>query len=206
MNYTQLLEAVKATVQNYEDDFVANLPVMVKTAEQRVYNEAQLPAQRQNVEGNLTSGSQYLTLPAGFLAPYSLAVKLPDGNYAYLLNKDVEYIREAYPPPNTTGTPKVYAVFDEDTIIVGPTPASSFLVELHYNGYPESIVTAGTSWLGENFESVLLYGTLVEAAIFMKAEADMMAAYEKRFQDAMTQLKQLAAGKLKLDGYRVPAT
>lgn len=206
MNYTQLLDAVQATVQNYEGDFVANLPVMVKTAEQRVYNEAQLPAQRQNVEGNLTSGSQYLTLPAGFLAPYSLAVKLPDGNYAYLLNKDVEYIREAYPPPNTTGTPKVYAVFDEDTIIVGPTPASSFLVELHYNGYPESIVTAGTSWLGENFESVLLYGTLVEAAVFMKAEADMMAAYEKRFQDAMTQLKQLAAGKLKLDGYRVPAT
>lgn len=206
MNYTQLLEAVKATVQNYEDDFVANLPVMVQTAEQRVYNEAQLPAQRQNVEGNLTAGSQYLTLPVGFLAPYSLAVKLSDGNYAYLLNKDVEYVREAYPPPNTTGTPKVYAVFDEDTIIVGPTPASSFLVELHYNGYPESIVTAGASWLGENFESVLLYGTLVEAAIFMKAEADMMAAYEKRFQDAMAQLKQLAAGKLKLDGYRVPAT
>lgn len=204
MNYTQLLEAVKATVQNYEDDFVANLPVMVKTAEQRVYNEAQLPAQRQNVEGNLTSGSQYLTLPAGFLAPYSLAVKLPDGNYAYLLNKDVEYIREAYPPPNTTGTPKVYAVFDEDTIIVGPTPASSFLVELHYNGYPESIVTAGTSWLGENFESVLLYGTLVEAAIFMKAEADMMAAYEKRFQDALGELKLLAAGKLRTDAYRAP--
>jgi hypothetical protein len=157
------------------------------------------------VVGNLTASSPYLTLPGGFLSPYSLAVKLSDGNYAFLLNKEVEYIREAYPPPNTVGTPKVYAVFDEDTIIVGPTPAQDFQVELHYNGYPESIVTAGTSWLGENFESVLLYGTLVEAAVFMKAEADMMAAYEKRFQDSLAELKQLAGVKLKQDGYRVPA-
>lgn len=204
MNYTQLLDAVQATVQNYEGDFVANLPVMVKTAEQRVYNEVQLPVQRQNVVGNLTSSNPYLTLPSGFLSPYSLAVQLGDGSYAYLLNKDVEYIREAYPPPNTLGTPKVYAVFDENTIIVGPTPASNFQVELHYNGYPASIVDAGTSWLGDNFDSVLLYGTLVEAAVFMKAEADMMTVYEKRFQDALGELKLLAAGKLRTDAYRAP--
>ncbi len=204
MNYTQLLDAVQATVQNYETDFVANLPVMVKTAEQRVYNEVQLPAQRQNVVGNLTASNPYLTLPGGFLSPYSLAVQLSDGNYAFLLNKDVEYIREAYPPPNTLGTPKVYAVFDEDTIIVGPTPSGSFQVELHYNGYPESIVTAGSSWLGENFSNVLLYGTLVEAAVFMKEEADMMAAYEKRFQDSLAELKTLSAGRLRTDAYRAP--
>jgi hypothetical protein len=204
MNYTQLLDAVKAEVQNYEDDFVANLPVMVQTAEQRVFNAVQLPVQRKNVTGSLSAFNPYLTLPADFLSPYSLAVQLPDGGYAYLLNKDVEYIREAYPAPGSTGTPKVYALFDEDTTIVGPTPAENLDVELHYNAYPASITTAGNSWLGDNFDSVLLYGTLVEAAVFMKEEADMMAAYEKRFQDALGQLKLLADGKLRTDDYRAP--
>lgn len=204
MNYTQLLAAVQAEVQNYEDDFVANLPVMVQTAEQRVFNTVQLPVQRKNVVGSLTAANPYLTLPADFLSPYSVAVQLADGNYAYLLNKDVEYIREAYPAPGSTGTPKVYAIFDADTVIVGPTPTASLVTELHYNAYPASIVTAGTSWLGENFDSVLLYGTVVEAAIFMKEEADMMAAYEKRFQDALGQLKLLADGKLRTDAYRAP--
>jgi len=204
MNYTQLLDAVQATVQNYETDFVANLPVMVRTAEQRVYNEVQLPAQRKNVVGNLTPSSPYLTLPPDFLSPSSLAVQLADGNYAYLLNKDVSYVREAYPPPGTLGTPKVYALFDADTVILGPTPSTNFSVELHYNAYPASIVDASTSWLGDNFDSVLLYGTLVEAAVFMKEEADMMAAYEKRFQDSLGELKLLAAGKLRTDAYRAP--
>lgn len=204
MNYAQLLDAVQATVQNYETDFVANLPVMVRTAEQRVYNEVQLPAQRKNAVGNLTPFNPYLTLPADFLSPYSVAVQLADGNYAHLLNKDVEYIREAYPAPGSTGTPKVYALFDADTAIVGPTPTTNLVVELHYNAYPASITTASTSWLGDNFDSVLLYGTLVEAAVFMKAEADMMAAYEKRFQDSLNELKQLAGGKLRTDAYRAP--
>lgn len=204
MNYTQLLDAVKAEVQNYEDDFVANLPVMVRTAEQRVFNTVQLPVQRKNVVGALTTDNPYLTLPADFLSPYSVAVQLAGGNYAYLLNKDVEYIREAYPAPGSTGTPKVYALFDADTAIVGPTPTTNLVVELHYNAYPASITTATTSWLGDNFDSVLLYGTLVEAAVFMKEEADMMAAYEKRFQDALGQLKLLADGKLRTDDYRAP--
>ena len=204
MNYTQLLDAVKAEVQNYEDDFVANLPVMVRTAEQRVFNTVQLPVQRKNVLGNMTPFNPYLTLPADFLSPYSVAVQLAGGNYAYLLNKDVEYIREAYPAPGSTGTPKVYALFDADTAIVGPTPTTNLVVELHYNAYPASITTANNSWLGDNFDSVLLYGTLVEAAVFMKEEADMMAAYEKRFQDALGQLKLLADGKLRTDDYRAP--
>lgn len=205
MNYAQLLDAVQSTVQNYETDFIARLPDMVRTAEQRVYNTVQLPAQRKNVVGNLTHSSPYLTLPPDFLAPYSLAVQLPDGSYSYLLNKDVAYIRAAYPPPNTLGTPRVYALFDENTAIVGPTPSANFSVELHYNAYPASITTANTSWLGDNFDSVLLYGTLVEAAVFMKEEADVLAAYEKRFQDALGQLKTLAAGKLRTDAYRTPA-
>ena len=204
MNYTQLLDAVKAEVQNYEADFVANLPVMVRTAEQRVFNTVQLPVQRKNVLGNMTPFNPYLTLPADFLSPYSVAVQLAGGNYAYLLNKDVEYIREAYPAPGSTGTPKVYALFDADTAIVGPTPTTNLVVELHYNAYPASITTANNSWLGDNFDSVLLYGTLVEAAVFMKEEADMMAAYEKRFQDALGQLKLLADGKLRTDDYRAP--
>lgn len=202
MNYTQLLDAVQATVQNYEPDFVAGLPGMVKTAEQRVYNEVQLPTQRKNVVGNLTPNSPYLTLPPGHLATYSLAVMLPTGRYAYLLNKDVSFIRTAYPPPGTVGVPKVYAQFDADTLLVGPTPDSNFQVELHYNAYPPSIVDVGTSWLGENFDAVLLYGTLVEAAVFMKEEADVMAAYEKRFQDSIGELKQLANVKLRTDAYR----
>jgi hypothetical protein len=131
MNYTQLLAAVQAEVQNYEDDFVANLPVMVQTAEQRVFNTVQLPVQRKNVVGSLTAANPYLTLPADFLSPYSVAVQLADGNYAYLLNKDIEYIREAYPAPGSTGTPKVYAIFDADTVIVGPTPTASLVTELH---------------------------------------------------------------------------
>jgi hypothetical protein len=205
MNYSELLDAVKSTVQNYEADFVSQLPVMVRVAEQRIYNSVQLPVQRQNVEGNLTQGSPYLTLPPGFLAPYSLATKDADGAQSYLLFKEVEYIREAYPPPNTLGAPKVYAVFDEDTIIVGPTPNQSYQVQLHYNGYPESIVTAGTSWLGNYFESVLLYATLVEAAVFMKEEQDVVAMYTKLFDESMVQLKLLGSAKLKQDGYRVPA-
>jgi hypothetical protein len=204
MNYAQLLDAVKVEVQNYEDAFVANLPVMIRTAEQRVFNTVQLPVQRKNVIGALSAFNPYLTLPSDFLSPYSLAVQSAGGSYAYLLNKDVEYIREVYPTPGAAGTPKVYALFDADTAIVGPTPESNTPVELHYNAYPVSITTATTSWLGDNFDSVLLYGTLVEAALFMKEEVDMVAAYEKRFQDAIGQLKLLADGKLRTDAYRSP--
>lgn len=201
MNYTQLRAAVQSTVQNYEGDFEANLPVMVRTAEQRVYNAVQMPVQRKTVTGNLTPSCPYLTLPPDFLAPYSLALQL-SGGYEYLLNKDVEYIRAAYPPPNTLGTPRVYAMFDEDTIIVGPTPPTNFGVELHYNAYPQSITVDGTSWLGNHFDAVLLYGTLVEAAVFMKEEPDVLAAYEARFQDALGQLKVFASVKSRTDAYR----
>jgi hypothetical protein len=175
-----------------------------RLTEQKVYNAVQFPALRRNVIGALTTASSYLTLPDDFLYPYSLAVVTPSGDYEYLLDKDVNYIRQAYPGPAYTGVPKYYAVFDENSLIVGPTPAANYVVELHYGYYPESIVTAGTSWLGDNFDSVLLNGMLVEAARFMKEEQDVVALYVKMFDESMMQLKQLGDGKLRMDTYRTP--
>lgn len=203
MNYTQLSDAIKSYTQNYETDFVANIPTFVQQAEERIYNTVQLPAQRRNVTGTTTSGNQYLSLPADWLSNYSLAVVTPvTGAYDYLLNKDVNFIREAFPFPATSGKPKYYAIFDQNTFILGPTPNAAYTMEMHYNAYPASIVTVGTSWLGDNFETVLLYGSLIQAYIFMKGETDVLQMYQASYGEALSQLKRLADGLDRQDAYR----
>lgn len=203
MNYTQLSAAIQQYTNNFESTFLSNIPTFVKLAEQRIYNEVQPPVLRKNQTGTLTAGNKYLTLPSGWLATYSLSVINPTNqSQTFLINKDVNFIREAYPPPNTTGTPVHYAQFDNNSLILGPTPDQSYGVELHFFAYPESIVTAGTSWLGDNFDNVLFYGALREAYIFMKGEADVTAMYEAKYQEGLKLIKNLADGKNRMDTYR----
>ena len=209
MNYTQLSAAIQDYTQNYETDFVANIPTFVEQAEQRIYNNVQLPSLRKNVTGNCTSGNKYLACPEDYLASYSLAIIAGDGTYEYLLNKDVNFIRQAYPSPTDTGLPQYYAIFgsrldnpDELSFILGPTPDAAYSAELHYYYYPETIVTAGTSWLGDNFDSVLLYGSLVEAYTFMKGEQDLITLYNQKYVEALALLKRLGDGMDRQDAYR----
>jgi hypothetical protein len=209
MNYTQLVDSICSTVQNYETDFVANIPLFTKQAEQRIYNTVQVANLRKNVTGSLSSGNKYLSTPGDFLSTYSLAVVDNTGAYHYLLNKDVNFIREAYPTPTSTGLPKYYAIFGprsdivtELSFILGPTPDAAYTAELHYFYLPESIVTAGTTWLGDNFDSVLLYGVLVEAYIYLKGEADVLTMYTSKYNEALALLKQLGDGKQRQDAYR----
>lgn len=180
----------------------AQLAMFTEQAEQKIYNTVQIPALRRNVTSTFTSGNQYLATPSDFLYVYSVAVVDGDGDYHFLLNKDVNFIREAYPSSSGTGLPKHYANFDDDFFIVGPTPDSTYTVELHYGYYPESIVTAGTTWLGDEFDSALLNGALIEAARFMKAEPDIIQNYEKLYVQAIGLLKMLGDGKLREDTYR----
>lgn len=212
MTYTELVDAVLAYTQNYEQDFIDNIPVFVRQVEQRVYNTVQIPALRRNQTGILTTGNKYLSAPPDFMAVYSLAIIDTDGSYKYALDKDVNYIREAYPTPADTGLPQHYAIFGPTTVgttittelsfILGPTPNANYGVEMHYYYYPESIVTAGTTWLGDNYDPVLLYGTLREAYLFMKGETDMMAAVDIGYKEAMGQLKRLGDGLEREDAYR----
>jgi hypothetical protein len=209
MNYTQLKAAIIAYTENQDASFEAEVPVFVQQTEQRVYNSVQFPSLRKNVTGTTTLNNKYLQCPSDFLAPYSLAVIDQTGAYEYLLNKDVNFIRQAYPTPTSTGLPKYYALFGTQTndpnelsFILGPTPSASFGVELHYFYYPESIVDAGTSWLGDNFDSVLLYGSLVEAYTYMKGETDMMTLYNQKFMEALALAKRLGDGMERQDAYR----
>ena len=294
MNYVQLYQAVQDYAESSEQLFVENISTFVRQAEQRVYNTVQIPALRKNVTGTLTSGNKYLSAPNDYLSTYSLAVINTDGSYEYLLNKDVNFIRQAYPTPTDTGVPKYYGLFgpqytatNELSFILGPTPDNSYNAEMHYFYYPTSIVqgaissgtitagsgyinnlysnvpitggsgagatanitvsgnvvtnvrfnnlgnfyvvgdvvsastaylggtgsgfqftitavdnTLGTSWLGDNYDPCLLYGSLREAVIFQKGEADMVALYEKQFQDAMMQLNRLGTGLERGDAYR----
>ena len=295
MNYTELSNAIQAYTENTEADFVASIPVFVEQAEQRIYNSVQFPSIRKNVTGSMTTNNKYLQCPTDFLAVYSLAVIKADGTYEYLLNKDVNFIRQAYPLPTDTDTPKYYALFGprsdnaaELTFILGPTPDASYSAELHYYFYPESIVqspvatlgvitggsayttgtyfdvpltggtgsgalatitvaggvvtavtitngglqygvanslstaatniggtgsgfsvlvasvtnSTGTSWLGDNFDTVLLYGSLVEAYTYMKGEQDMMALYNGKYQEALALAKRLGDGMERQDAYR----
>ena len=201
MTYSQLT----ANIQDIcETTFTSDqLAVFVQQTEQFIYNTVQLPALRKNVTGTVTTGNKYLAVPSDYLYTYSLAVINSDGSYDYLLDKDVNFIREAYPTPTSTGTPKHYANFNDSTFILGPTPSADLSVELHYGYYPESIVTASTlPWLGENFDYALLNGSLVEAIRFMKGEPDMVAMYDKMFGQSLTLLKMLGDGKLRGDTYR----
>jgi hypothetical protein len=210
MNYTQLSANIQAYTENTEANFVAEIPVFVQQAEQRIYNSMQFPSIRKNVTGLVNSTTPYLACPSDFLAVYSLAAVNATGAYEYLLNKDVNFIRQAYPNPNTDkGIPKYYALFgpqsgdvEELTFIVGPTPDDDYTVELHYYYYPPSITTNQTSWLGDNFDSVLLYGSLVEAYTYMKGEADMMALYNQKYMEALALAKRLADGMERQDAYR----
>lgn len=272
MNYAELSDAIVAYTNNTDDDFIAEIPVFVKQAEQRTYNTVQVANLRKNMTGALTAGNKYLSCPDDFLSTYSLAIYpqvnttatgtsgqatitvaaasgivsgmyvsgsgiaigavvvtvvgttvtlsivntaavagavVFQGDYTYLLNRDVNYIREAYPNPLLRALPKYYAIFgssitdlNELTFIVGPTPDFDYKAELHFYYYPESIVTAGTSWLGDNFDSVLLYGSLVEAYTWMKGEQDMMAVYDGKFKEALGLLKNLGDGKQRGDAYQ----
>jgi hypothetical protein len=210
MNYTELTTAIKGFAEN---DFPATVGAFtspeqiarfVQLAEQSIFNTVQMPAFRKNMTGNTTAGNKYLATPPDWLATFSLAVINAANEYHYLLNKDVNYIREAYPDTDAAfyGEPRYYAVFDDNTFIMGPTPDVDYAVELHYFYYPESIVTAGTSWLGTNFDSVLLYGALLEAANFMKSDGDTVNLYKARYDRAMNELKQLGDAKERQDAYR----
>ena len=219
MNYTQLSNAIQAYTENPSSDFVAQIPVFVQQAEQRIYNTVQFPSLRKNMKGVMASGNKYLSAPDDFLAVYSLAVitdvtgsNLDTGTYEYLLNKDVNFIRQAYPTPQDVGVPRYYALFgptvngssitNELSFILGPTPNASYNVELHYYYYPQSIVTANTSWLGDNFDTVLLYGSLVEAYTYMKGEQDMLALYNQKYMEALQLAKRLGDGLERSDAYR----
>ena len=219
MNYTQLSNAIQAYTENPSSDFVAQIPVFVQQAEQRIYNTVQFPSLRKNMTGVVSNGNKYLSAPDDFLSVYSLAVitdvtggNLNTGTYEYLLNKDVNFIRQAYPTPQDTGVPRYYALFGptvngatittELTFILGPTPDANYNVELHYYYYPQSIVTANTSWLGDNFDTVLLYGSLVEAYTYMKGEQDMMAMYNQKYMEALQLAKRLGDGLERSDAYR----
>jgi len=203
MNYSQLKAAIQSYVENEFDS--TDLDVFITQAEQRIYNSVQIAYLRKNVTGTLTSGNQYLTLPTDWLDTFSLAVLDSSSNYSYLLNKDVNFIREAFPAvASDTGLPKYYGLFDDTTLILGPTPDSGYTMELHYYYYPESITAAssGTTWLGDNYSSALLYGGILEAYTFMKGEPDMMQEYQKRYDTAMLLLKDLAEFKNLDDTFR----
>jgi hypothetical protein len=217
MTYTELQAAICDYTQNFDQDFVSNIPVFVQQAEQRIFNTVQFPSIRKNVMGVTSTNNKYLSCPDDFLAVYSLAVVDALGNYEFLLNKDVNFIRQAYPNPTSTAIPKYYALFgptttnaappvitDELTFILGPTPNAVYNVELHYYYYPESLSVAadGRTWLGDNFDTVLLYGSLVEAITFMKGEADMVALYDGKYKEALGMAKRLGDGMERQDAYR----
>jgi hypothetical protein len=219
MNYTDLSSAIQAYTENTSTAFVAEIPTFVQQAEQRIYNTIQFPSLRKNVIGTVQgtpTSNKYLAAPDDFLAVYSIAVITDYGtaneSYEYLLNKDVNFIRQAYPNPTDTGLPRYYALFgptvsgstitNELSFILGPTPDANYKVELHYYYYPESIVTANTSWLGDNFDSVLLYGSLVEAYTYMKGEPDMMQLYNQKYMEALGLAKRLGDGMERQDAYR----
>jgi len=207
VNYAQLVVAVSDYTENTFP--TVNMDTFIQQAEQRIYNTVQFPSLRKNVTGVTSPANKYLACPNDFLSSYSLAVIDATGSYTYLLNKDVNFIREAYPQPTDTALPKYYALFGpqsgneaELTFILGPTPNAVYTMELHYFYYPESIVTASTTWLGDNFDTVLLYGTLVEAYTYMKGEQDMMALYDGKYKEALGLAKRLGDGLERQDAYR----
>lgn len=203
MNYATLVTLLQDYTQNSSTEFVAAIPEIVKLAEDRIYQTVQFPALKRNATSNFVLGNKYLAAPTDFLAAYSMAVKSDTGVYSYMLEKDVGYINEAFPNPNVAGVPRYYALFDNATFVVSPTPSDFFDVELHYFYEPESIVTAGTSWLGDNVESVLFYGCLVEAYTYMKGDADLATLYRARYDEALGRLKVLGEGMDKRDNFRL---
>ena len=227
MTYDELFAAIQSYTENqFPETYLADgsavssttqINTFITQAEQRIFNTVQFPSLRKNVTGTTTANNKYLSCPGDFLAVYSLSVIDGTGSYEFLLNKDVNFIRQSYPSPTDTSIPKYYALFgptttndatpvitDELSFILGPTPDAAYSVELHYYYYPESITTAadGRTWLGDNFDSVLLYGSLVEANTFMKGESDMTALYNQKYNEALAQAKRLGDGMERQDAYR----
>lgn len=207
MNYSELVTAVNDYCENSFP--TADMNTFIQQAEQRIYNTAQPANLRKNMTGTTNAGNKYVSAPTDFLSVYSLAIYSGSGPFTYLLNKDVNFIREAYPTPSSTGTPKHYAIFGpssgddaELVFILGPTPDAAYSLELHYYYYPETIVTAGTTWLGDNFDSVLLYGTICEAFVYLRQENDMQKLAQDRYTQAIALYKNLADGKQRMDAYR----
>jgi hypothetical protein len=207
VNYAQLVVAVSDYTENTFQ--TTDMNTFINQAEQRIYNTVQFPSLRKNVTGVTYATVPYVSCPDDFLSVYSMAIFPTGGSYTFLLNKDVNFLREAYPTPTDTGTPKYYAIFgpsssnvNELSFILGPTPDASYNVELHYYYYPPSIVTASTTWLGDNFDTVLLYATLVEAYTFMKGEQDMMSLYDGKYKEALALAKRLGDGLERQDAYR----
>tara|TARA_R110000822_G_scaffold13563_4_gene48185 strand:+ start:209 stop:925 length:717 start_codon:yes stop_codon:yes gene_type:complete len=229
MTYTELVAAIQSYTENqFPETYLADnttvssttqINLLITQAEQRIYNSVQFPSIRKNQYSLITANNKYISLPNDFLAVYSLALvtgvtnsNLDTGTFEYLLNKDANFIRQAYPTPNSTGAPKYYALFgptilnsaitNELSLILGPTPDAAYYVELHYFYYPESITTANTSWLGDNFDSVLLYGSLVEAYTYMKGETDLVTLYNTKYNEALALAKRLGDGMERQDAYR----
>jgi hypothetical protein len=220
MNYNELFAQIQSYTENqFPAMILANgssvsvttqINTFIEQAERRIYNSVQIPSLRKNVTGNCSASNKYLACPNDYLSTFSLAViDTVTGEYEYLLNKDVNFIRQAYPSPTSTGKPRYYALFgsrlndpNELTFILGPTPDLNYGAELHYFYYPQSIVTAGTSWLGDNYSPVLLYGSLVEAYTYMKGETDMLLAYNTKYNEALAQLNRLGTGLERGDAYR----
>lgn len=204
MTYSELVAEIQSYVENEFE--TSDINTFISQAEQRIYNTVQLPALRKNVTGTTTSSNKYLAMPTDWLATFSLAIINASNEYTYLLNKDVNFIRQSFPDTDSEfyGEPEYYAVFDNSAFILGPTPDASYAVELHYFYYPESITTVsgGQTWLGDNFSSALLYGSLLEAYTYMKGEADVIVNYKARYDEAMMLLKQLSDGKDRQDAYR----
>lgn len=207
MNYTDLVQAIQDYTENQEASFVSQIPTFVRQAEERIYRSVMIPELRKNATASTSAGNQYLGRPVDFLSVFSIAVVDSNGDYNYLLDKDVNFIREAYPSSATRGLPQFYGQFDgDDTVgsgnfILGPTPDAAYTVELHYYFDPPSIVITGTSWLGDNAEAALLYGCLIEAYTYMKGEADMLNLYEQRYQEALAQLGGIGIRSMR-DNYR----
>jgi hypothetical protein len=217
LNYQELVTSIQDYTENSFNYSTNPTPIntFIEQAEQRIYNTVQFPSIRKNVTGITVTNNKYLSCPSDFLSTFSLAVIDADGNYEYLLNKDVNFIRQAYPKPTDTATPKYYALFgptttngptpvitNELSFILGPTPDAAYDVELHYYYYPESIVTATTTWLGDNFDSVLLYGSIVEAYTYMKGEPDIMAFYDAKYKEALALAQRMGDGLERQDAYR----
>ena len=202
MNYTELVAAIKSYTEN--DYTTTDVNTFIKNAEQRIHNTVQLPDLRKNVTGTMTSGNKYFSLPSDWLSTFSIAVINTDNEYTYLLNKDVNFIREAFPDTDSGffGKPEYYGIFDDTTMILGPTPNANYSAELHYYYYPQTIVTAGNTWLGDNFDTALFYGALLEAAAFMKEDPDVVTQYTARYNEVMQLLQNLGDGKNRRDSYR----
>lgn len=215
MNYTELRQKIIDFAETEEQMFLDSIDGFIRDAEQQIYNAVQIPALRKNATSVLTPNNKYLSSPPDFLSVFSLAVIEANGAYEYLIDKDVNFIRQVYPTPTDTGLPRYYAIFgptttsdqppvitNELSFILGPTPDSNYRVELHYFYYPESIVTAGTTWLGDNFDTALFYGAMRQASLFQRMEQDVVANYEQKYGESMTLLKQLSDGKQRTDAYR----